>query len=142
MNYGRGKRMKKKNTRPFLLSFALIQGALWACINSGWAGRSTPPSHIASGTTVTPENWQAYRQFMSEGLVALFEGRHFWHVPPDLRIEVGPTISIPLPGKYREDTAKYSNQVKLTRIASGGYVPTGYVAGIPFPDPLDGDPAL
>jgi len=37
---------------------------------------------------------------MSEGLIALFEGTHFWHVPLDLRIEVGPTTSIPLPKKY------------------------------------------
>jgi hypothetical protein len=79
---------------------------------------------------------------MSDGLIALFEGTHFWHVPLDLRIEVGPTTSIPLPKKYLEDSARYSAQVKLTPTAGGGYVPAGYVAGLPFLHPLQGDPAL
>jgi hypothetical protein len=79
---------------------------------------------------------------MSEGLVALFEGKQFWHLPADLRIEVGPTVSIPLPKKYLQDTDKYSNQVKLVRTPSGGYVPQGYLAGLPFPHPLEGEPAL
>ena len=79
---------------------------------------------------------------MSAGLIAMFEGTHFWHLPQDLRIEVGPTTSIPLPKKYLEDSDRYSAQVKLTPTAGGGYVPTGYVAGLPFPHPLKGDPAL
>jgi hypothetical protein len=93
-------------------------------------------------TTITPHNWQEYRQFMSDGLIALFEGKQFWHLPDDLRIEVGPTTSIPLPKKYRSDTARYSNQVRLVRTSTGGYVPIGYVAGLPFPHPLAGDSAL
>jgi Protein of unknown function (DUF1329) len=92
--------------------------------------------------TITPHNWQEYRQFMSDGLIALFEGKQFWHLPDDLRIEVGPTTSIPLPKKYRSDTARYSNQVRLVRTSTGGYVPIGYVAGLPFPHPLAGDSAL
>jgi hypothetical protein len=50
--------------------------------------------------------------------------------------------SIPLPKKYLEDSDRYSAQVKLTPTGGGGYVPTGYVAGLPFPHPLQGDPAL
>jgi hypothetical protein len=75
---------------------------------------------------------------MSAGLVALFEGKQFWHLPTDLRIEVGPTIPIPTPRRYLADTAEYSNRVKLTRTSSGGYVPINYVAGLPFPHPLEG----
>jgi Protein of unknown function (DUF1329) len=97
---------------------------------------------IEPGTAVTQQNWERYRGFMSEGLVALFEGKHFWHLPTDLRIEVGPTMSIPLPKKYLEDTARYSHLVKLLKTSFGGYVPAGYVAGLPFPHPLEGDPAL
>jgi hypothetical protein len=57
-------------------------------------------------------------------------------------MEVGPTIPIPLPTRYLKDTVKYSSQVRLVRTSSGGYVPSGYVAGLPFPHPLEGDPEL
>ena len=103
---------------------------------------SVAPIGITPGTIITHQNWQRYRQFMSDGLIALFEGRQFWRLPEDLRIEVGRTLSIPLPRKYLADTARYSSQVKLVGTSSGGYVPTGYVAGLPFPHPLEGDPAL
>ncbi len=63
-------------------------------------------------------------------------------MPKDLRVEVGPTVSIPLPQEYLDDTARYSSRVRLVRAATGGYVPTGYVAGLPFRRPLVGDPAL
>jgi hypothetical protein len=94
------------------------------------------------GTTITQQNWSRYRAFMSQGLIALFEGSHFWRMPPGLELEVGPTRSIPLPKKYLDDTARYSSQVKLTQTAAGGYVPSGYIAGLPFPRPFEGDPAL
>ena len=106
------------------------------------AADPTAPAHRSAGTVITNQNWREYRQFMSAGLIALFEGTSFWHMPHDLRIEVQPPIPIPLPAKYRDDTARYARAVKLTQTPSGGYVPTGYVAGLPFPHPLDGDPAL
>jgi len=64
---------------------------------------------------------------MSEGLIALFEGSHFWHMPAGLKIETGPTISIPLPKEYLADTARYSSQVELTPTPEGGFIPSGYV---------------
>jgi hypothetical protein len=112
------------------------------CLSGVAIADSALPAAIPSGTTITNQNWQQYRQFMSAGLIAMFEGTHFWHLPQDLRLEVGPTTSIPLPKKYLEDSDRYSAQVKLTPTAGGGYVPTGYVAGLPFPHPLQGDPAL
>jgi hypothetical protein len=72
-------------------------------------------------------------------MVELFEGKQFWHLPEDLRIDVGPTVPIPLPKRYLADTAEYSNRVKLVRTPGGGHVPAGYVAGLPFPHPLEGD---
>jgi hypothetical protein len=35
---------------------------------------SVAPIGITPGTIITHQNWQRYRQFMSDGLVALFEG--------------------------------------------------------------------
>jgi len=97
---------------------------------------------IEPGTIINQQNWHRYRDFMSDGLKALFQGDHFWHLPSDLQIEVGPTIPIPLPKKYLEDTSRYSSRVRLLKTSFGGYVPVGYVAGLPFPHPLDGDPSL
>ena len=100
------------------------------------------PITISADTKITLANWRNYRQFMSEGMIALFEGTHFWQVPRDFEIELGPTIPIPLPRKYLDDTERFSDRVKLTKLSAGGFVPEGYVAGVPFPHPLAGDPAL
>jgi hypothetical protein len=97
---------------------------------------------IASDDKITVANWQNYKQFMSAGMIALFEGNHFWRVPEEIEIELGPTIPIRLPAKYLDDTEKFSGRVKMIALPTGGYVPEGYVAGVPFPHPLEGDPAL
>jgi hypothetical protein len=93
------------------------------CLAGVAKAESALPAEIQPGTIITDQNWQQYRPFMSDGLIALFDGTHFWHMPKDLRVEVGPTTSIPLPKKYLEDTARYTSQVKLTPTADGGYVP-------------------
>ncbi len=38
-----------------------------------------PPSvgSIAPGTVTTMQNWQNYRQFMPDGMAAMFEGKYF-----------------------------------------------------------------
>jgi len=132
-----------KKYSAILFSFAMTLPTALPHLH-GWAAASPPPveAGIAPGTTITQQNWQRYRQFMSDGLVELFEGKQFWHLPADLRMEIGPTAPIPLPKRYLADTAKYSNRVKLVRTASGGYVPSAYVAGLPFPNPLGGRPEL
>lgn len=126
-----------------LLCFAVTAFSVAALTTFPPAAQSgSAPGDIAAGTIITTRNWQKYRRFMSTGLAALFEGKGFWRMPPGAQIDVGPTISIPLPQKYLRDTEKYSSRVKLVRSPSGGYVPSGYVAGLPFPKPLEGDPAL
>jgi hypothetical protein len=119
-----------------------ILGVLFFILHLATNAAASDTTGTPVNTTITLQNWEQYRQFMSEGLIALFAGTHFWHMPADLRIEVGPTQSLPLPRRYLEDTEKYASEVKLTRTADGGYVPSGYVAGLPFPHPLEGDPAL
>jgi hypothetical protein len=78
---------------------------------------------------------------MPIGMQTLFAGDHFWKMPKDLQMEVGPTIPIPLPLKYREDTERYRLHVKLKASQDGGYTLDGYVAGVPFPNP-ERDPML
>lgn len=125
----------------FLLILAVWAAASAAQENSA-ARSDSDPATIAPGTRINAENWRQYRQFMSEGMQALFEGNRFWQMPRDAVIEVGATAPIPPPRKYLEDTKANSAKVRLKRLETGGYVPEGYLAGIPFPEPLDGDPAL
>jgi hypothetical protein len=94
------------------------------------------PATIAPGTKITPANWQQYKQFMPIGLQLIYSGKYQWKVPdgPDYVVEVGPTVSIPKPKKYAEDTEKY-NQTKLVPAGTGGYNVANYQAGEPFPNP-------
>lgn len=96
-------------------------------------GAAKPADTIPPGTAITMDNWRDYRQFMPDGMVALFEGKYFWKMPPDVRIEVGPTVIHPLPRNYVEATEKYASQVKLIELAGGGLKLDGYRGGIPFP---------
>jgi hypothetical protein len=129
-----------------MLSKLLPLVAVFLCVTGRVACAQTPlsESHAAkvADTKITVANWRNFREFMSQGMIALFEGNHFWRVPPEIEIEVGPPTPIPLPAKYLADTEKFSDRVKLTGLESGGYVPEGYVAGIPFPHPLSGDSSL
>jgi hypothetical protein len=101
------------------------------------AARTTPSNEISSGTTITMQNWQEYRQFMPDGMVVLFEGKYFWKMPSDVSMAVGPTIIHPLPGSYLEATEKYASQVQLVELPDGGLTIHGYQGGMPFPNPED-----
>ena len=105
------------------------------------AGHGSTLSTPAAGTIITNANWHEYASFMPAGMQAIFAGDHFWHMPADVQVEIGPTVPIALPRRYIDDTARYSGRVKLTHLPDGGYVPDGYVAGIPFPQP-EKDPAV
>ncbi len=94
-----------------------------------------PDSSIPLGTHINMQNWQNYRKFMPLGMQLLLEGKAPFKVPNDFEIVIGPTGSYPLPKKYREDTEKYSRQVQLVKLSTGGYTLKGYQAGLPFPDP-------
>jgi hypothetical protein len=96
-----------------------------------------PPETIAPGTAITMENWRNYQEFMPDGMISLFKGTYFWKMPPDIRIEVGPTVIHPLPKNYVDATEKYSSQVKLIELPGGGLSLEGYHGGIPFPNPSE-----
>jgi hypothetical protein len=97
---------------------------------------STAPG-IPAGTRITPQNWTTYQQYLPIGMRAMLAGKYHWRVgTPDYYIEVGPTIPEPLPAKYRDDTEKHNGQTKLVPYPrTGGYTVSGYVAGMPFPNP-------
>src|SRR5216684_3654088 len=95
-----------------------------------------PPSanSIPPGTIITTQNWQNYRQFMPDGMAAMFEGKYFWKMPADVQMKVGPTIIHPLPPSYLAATEKYSGQNKLIELPTGGLTIQGYQGGMPFPN--------
>jgi hypothetical protein len=100
---------------------------------------ASPPaaSTIGPGTTITMANWQQYKQFMPNGMIALFEGKYFWKMPAGVQIEVGPTVSHPLPKNYVAATEKYAQQVHIKELAGGGLTIENYHGGIPFPNPTE-----
>src|SRR5712691_13179629 len=75
---------------------------------------------IPPGTTVNMQNWQQYRQFMPDGMAALFEGKYSWKMPPDVALEVGPAVIHPLPRNYVAATEKYAGQVQIQELPNGG----------------------
>ncbi len=103
---------------------------------AGEAGTPPPP-----GTKVTQANWQQYQQFMTEGMKAVFKGDHFFKFPSNVEIDIGPTVPIPLPSFFRDATEKNANKTQIVSAPSGGFVADPYTTGLPFPDPLKGDPA-
>ena len=90
---------------------------------------------IPVGTKITMDNWQQFQRFMPEGMVALFQGRYFWKMPPDVSMEVGPTVIHPLPRNFLAATEKYASQVKVVELPDGGLTLKDYRGGIPFPNP-------
>ena len=116
---------------------AFTQAQNGPAANLGVAGSVPPPGTIPAGTRITVENWQNYKQFMPDGMIALFQGSHYWKMPPDVEMEVGPTVIHPLPKTYRDATDKYASQVKLVELPGGRLSLNGYQGGTPFPDPAD-----
>jgi Protein of unknown function (DUF1329) len=108
-------------------------GLLWGVGGAGAAGGEAET--IAPGTKITQANWQQYKQFFTQGEIAVWEGNHFWHFPPKAEIVIGKTIPIGRPRTYIEATEKYAGQVKLDRLSDGGYTIKNYTAGAPFPFP-------
>ena len=98
---------------------------------------SSGADSIPPGTTITMQNWQKYRGFMPDGMAALFEGKYFWKMPPDVQMEVGPTVIVPLPKNYLDATEKYGGQVRIIELPDGGLTLQGYRGGIPFLNPQE-----
>ena len=61
---------------------------------------------IPAGTAITIRNWTQYKQFMPDGMVALFQGTYYWKMPADSRngsrANHYPSATQDLPGSHRE----------------------------------------
>jgi hypothetical protein len=94
-------------------------------------------SAVPPGTVITSQNWQQYKQYMPKGMAAMFAGTVYWKFPQDIQFEVGPTVHYAPPKPYLDNTEKYSRQVNIINLPNGGHSITGYVAGLPFPNPTE-----
>jgi hypothetical protein len=92
-------------------------------------------STIPPGTKITMQNWQQYKAFMPDGMIALFEGQYAWKMPADVEIDIGPTNIHPLPKPFWDTVEKYSSQTRLVQLPNGAYNIVNYVSGVPFPHP-------
>ncbi|HVN88990.1 MAG TPA: DUF1329 domain-containing protein [Candidatus Binataceae bacterium] len=99
------------------------------------ADASTPA--IPPGTIINSSNWSQYKQFMSDGLIGLWEGRWFWKMPAEAQIKVGPTMVYPLPSAYVAASEKFGDQTQIEKASDGRWRLKNYVAGVPFPIPSD-----
>jgi hypothetical protein len=128
--------MYVRNVRRLVLCAALI---LLSLITPALAQDkdSAQDSAIPPGTKITMQNWQQYKQFMPDGMVALFGGKYFWKMPDDLEMDVGPTVNRQLPSGYVTATEKYGNQTQVVVLPDGRYDLKNYVAGLPFPNPAE-----
>jgi hypothetical protein len=52
------------------------------------AGQADGP--IPPGTTITMQNWENFKQYMPDGMAAMFEGKYSWKMPDDVAMEVVP----------------------------------------------------
>jgi hypothetical protein len=118
--------------------FRTLGAAIAVCLMlSPMAAKAADESSIPPGTIITLANWRQYKQFMPQGMQVLFEGRYFWKMPADFRMEVGASHNYPLPEEYVRNTQKYSHLVRIKETPGGGHTITGYVAGSPFPNPSE-----
>jgi hypothetical protein len=95
------------------------------------------PVPVPPGTVITAQNWQQYKNYLSDGMQGFLNGSLFWKVPADFRIEIGPTHDYRAAPEYYADTEKYSNRVQIVNRPDGGHSLSGYVAGLPFPNPTE-----
>src|SRR4029077_17711990 len=71
------------------------------------------------GTKITLANWQQYRAFMPDGMIALFSGKYGLKMPNDVEMDVGPPIHIVAPGSFRRASEKYSGEAREGHLPNG-----------------------
>jgi hypothetical protein len=109
---------------------------LWSFASLAYAVQDMRDT-IPIDTKITMQNWQQYRQFMPDGMIALFEGKYFWKMPSDVEMNIGPTRAFAAPPGYVAATEKYGRQTGAVVLPDGRHDLLNYVGGLPFPDPAE-----
>src|SRR5262249_40372608 len=95
---------------------------------------------IAPGTTITQQNWTAYKKFLPIYLQVLFAGYYpiKFGADPDYNIAVRPTEHFAYTRQFTSDTEKFNGQTRLVRVPEGGYTIAPLpqdTAGLPWAQP-------
>ncbi len=116
--------------------FGFDDGARYKAEVDASSSETIPP-----GTQITTANWKQYQNFLPVGIQAMYSGQYGFKVGDgsDFAINVGPTVSTPLPKEVQTNAEKYGHQARLVKLPSGGYGIEGYVAGMPFANPTEPD---
>src|SRR5215469_16636863 len=102
-----------------------------------WLKASQSQGDVPTGTKITTQNWQQYKQFMPVGMQQMFSGTYGWKMPQDVSMEVGPIHHGFLPKTWVEATEKYGAQTSVDLLPNGHYVLKNYHGGTPFPNPQE-----
>jgi hypothetical protein len=94
---------------------------------------------IPVGTKITLANWQQYKTYMPEGMIALFSGQYALKMPGDVELDVGPRRRIVAPSTFRQASEEHNGQVRVVHLPDGRNDIANYVAGEPFPNPSGPD---
>ena len=116
--------------------FDFNEGARYKAEVEASSSETIPP-----GTQITTANWKQYQNFLPVGIQALYSGAYGFKMGDgsDFAVNVGPTVSTPLPKEVQTNAEKYGHQARLVKLSSGGYGIAGYVAGMPFVNPTEPD---
>ncbi|MGH7935368.1 MAG: DUF1329 domain-containing protein [Candidatus Binataceae bacterium] len=104
-----------------------------------WLAATANQGTIKPGTAITMQNWQQYKQFMPPGMIDLFQGKYFWKMPADVKMNVRETKVYPLPKNYQAASEQFGSQTRVVHLPNGHMDIAGYVAGQPFPNPQKPD---
>ena len=116
--------------------FTFDNGARYKAEVDASSSETIPP-----GTQITKANWKQYENFLPVGIQALFSGQYVFKIgdDSDYAMNVGPTVSTPLPKEVQTNAEKYGHRAQLVKLPSGGYGIRDYVAGMPFANPNEPD---
>ena len=107
--------------------------------NSKLEVSSSVSGTVLAGSIITRSNWREYAQYMPFGMSELFESHHFWKMPADIEMVIGPTVPEKMPSRYNEATERYSGNVEIIHLPDGHNDIRNYVGGEPFPHPKEPD---
>lgn len=117
-----------------------FSGAKQADLMSEWISLTRDqPNPIAPGAKINIRNWRQYQNYMPVGMIKLFRQDMLWKMPADVEIDVGPTVSYPLPRSYVEVTEKFGSPAAVVHHANGHNDVANYAGGEPFPNPREPD---
>jgi hypothetical protein len=125
--------------KTYIVGLVVAAATALALGARGQAWAANGPDTVTPGTKITTANWQQYKPFLSDGLIALFSGQYSFKMPSDVEIDVGPPIHITPPTTFVQATEKYGGQVRVVHLPNGHNDVANFIAGTPFPDPRGPD---